>query len=295
MDIDEQLIALLQRDGRQNYGELAEQLKASRAIVSHRMQQLMADGAIRVVAAAHPEILGIGSLAHVSIRTRGTASAVVEHLMASEAAVYVTAASGIYDVIAELRVQTQLDLYEAIAHLRTVHGVAEVSTLVYVDVAKGIFMPQEALGAELKLDAKDRELISLLQRNGRLSYRALGSRTGLSAGAARNRVKALVQNKAIRIGAVVVRQGSARHIAMGLGINVAGDGSELLSYLKSAASTEFVARTIGRFDVIATIGASSVGDLRSTTETVHRIAGVSRLETWTHLEVFKEHYARDLG
>ncbi|XGU18211.1 hypothetical protein ACETU7_19960 [Rhodococcus sp. 3Y1] len=45
-----------------------------------------------------------------------------------------------------------------------------MSTLVYVDVIKGIFMPETALQADIRLDSTDVALIELLERNGRMPF-----------------------------------------------------------------------------------------------------------------------------
>ncbi len=124
-------------------------------------------------------------------------------------------------MIAELRVPSHDDLYRAIAELRSQRGVRSVSTLVYVDVIKGIFMPETALQADIRLDSTDVTLIELLERNGRMPFLELAEHTGLSPSAVRNRVNHLIASTALRVGAVVKRRGGGRTLAMGIGVNLA--------------------------------------------------------------------------
>ncbi len=141
--------------------------------MSTRVQALLDSGTVSVVAVAHPELLGLKALAHVSIAVSGPMTPVLDALIASEAAVYISAVSGQYNVIAELRVPSHDDLYRAIAELRSQRGVRSVSTLVYVDVIKGI-MPETALQADIRLDSTDVALIELLERNGQMPFPRAG-------------------------------------------------------------------------------------------------------------------------
>ena len=294
IELDSKLIAELQSNGRATYRELAATVGAPRAAVSTRVQTLLDTGTVSVVAVAHPELLGLKAMAHVSVAVSGPVGPVAEALCASEAAVYISAVSGQYNIIAELRVPSQQDLYDAIAAIRAEPGVRTVNTLYYADVIKGIFMPKSALRADVRLDAKDVALIELLERNGRMPFLELAERTGLSPSAARNRVNHLIDSTALRVGAVVKRRGGGRTLAMGIGVSLGSRDREAGAQIEALPGIEFLARTLGRFDLIGTVAADSSGDLYSLSEHIRTIDGVMALETWTHLEVFKEHYARSL-
>jgi len=56
----------------------------------------------------------------------------------------------------------------------------------------------------------------------------------------------------------------------------------------------FVARTLGRFDLLVTIRAFSSAQLVELLDTVRALPGVRGLESWSHLEVVKESYASGL-
>ena len=59
-------------------------------------------------------------------------------------------------------------------------------------------------------------------------------------------------------------------------------------------SVIFVARTLGRFDVLVTVRAFSAAQLVEALDTVRALPGVRTLESWTHLDVVKESYASGL-
>ena len=81
-----------------------------------------------------------------------------------------------------------------------------------------------------------------------------------------------------------------RTVASGVGLSMRGDGAALMRELATWPSVEFLARTIGRFDAVATVAAESTAHLRSLIEKIRSCEGVRKTETWVHLEAFKERY-----
>ena len=84
VELDSKLIAALQSNGRATYRELAATVGAPRAAVSTRVQMLLDTGTVSVVAVAHPELLGLKAMAHVSVAVSGPVGPVAEVLCASE-------------------------------------------------------------------------------------------------------------------------------------------------------------------------------------------------------------------
>jgi DNA-binding Lrp family transcriptional regulator len=289
-DLDEQLIELLQHDGRASYSELAELAGVSRAVVAGRLSTLIGTGAVRVVAAVHPEFLGLQAYAHVSIHTAGAAADTIPALVALPAAVFVSAVSGEHDLVVELRLPNQRELYATVAVIRGLPGVVSVNTLLYVDVVTGVFMPGKPLPAGLRIDGVDLELMTALQEDGRRSYRELADQVGLSASSVRSRVTALVEHQVVRIGPVLNRRLRSAKAAAGVGINVDGDGVRAIDELRGLRGVEFIARTIGRFDLVATISADSALGLHQVIDSLKSLDDVIRLDSWIHLEVVKERY-----
>lgn len=57
-EVDERLVALLRRDGRCSYSQLAREVGMSEASVRQRVKRLLADGVMRVIAVVDPYKLG---------------------------------------------------------------------------------------------------------------------------------------------------------------------------------------------------------------------------------------------
>ncbi|MEU7315526.1 Lrp/AsnC family transcriptional regulator [Streptomyces sp. NPDC007083] len=293
--LDTQLIAALQQDGRASYSELAARVGAPRTAVSARVQALLGSGDVEIVAVAHPQLLGLTTLAHVSVAVSGPADEVVGALCATDASVFVSAVSGAYDLVAELRVSSDRELYDALARLRAQPRVREVNTLLYTDVVTSVFMPQGPLRSDVHVDETDLRLIELLERDGRMPFVGLAARVGMSPSAARARVSRLVTSRALHVAAVVRRGAGSGRPALGAGLNLGGDDEHVTAFLAALPGVEFVARTVGRFDLVITLGADSTTRLHRITEQLKALDEVRGLTTWAHLEVFKEHYSRGIA
>ena len=82
-------------------------------------------------------------------------------------------------------------------------------------------------------------------------------------------------------------------------VKEAGQWSAAEVSLSGAADIEDaidrVARTLGRFDVLATVRAFSSAQLVEVLDTVRALPGVRALDSWSHLDVVKESYASGLA
>lgn len=292
MEFDAALVRALQEDGRASVHSLATRLAQPRASVSARLRAMVADGSVRVIAAVDPAFLGQHVLAHVSIRTDGAVEPVAERLRDLDETVLVSAVGGASDLVTEVRVGSMDSLHALLAEIRRAPGVAEISTLVYTTVLKGFFVSDYR--GELRIDDIDLALIELLQRDGRMSYRALGDAVRLSPSAVTTRVQRLIDGGVIKISAVEARGLTHRQLSMGVGLNLTSDDDAVVGALRGWRGVDFAARTLGRFDVVATLVEPTAGALFDSVERIRSLPGVARLETWLHLAVLKEDYARTL-
>lgn len=293
MDVDAQLVRALQHDGRATYQEMARSLDLPRAVVSSRLRDLLSSGTVRVVAAVDPGFLGQYVIAHVSIAASGPVQQLADHLKQIGEAVLVSAVGGSHALIAEVRVGSHDELYELLAWIRRQPGVASIETLIYTDVIKGLFISRYQGGATI--DDVDIQLIEILQRDGRASYRDLAHDVGLSATAVRSRVQRLLDLRIIKISAVEARGAGGRQISMGIGVNLEGDDQEVVDLLNDSQNVEFIARTVGRFDLVATLASETPSGLLDQLEQLKSLGSVNHAEGWLHLEVIKEDYARRMA
>jgi DNA-binding Lrp family transcriptional regulator len=292
-EVDEAIVALLEVDGRLTHRDVARSIGLSRSSAAIRVQRLLSSGQVVVRGVVHPAVIGRGSLAHVGLAVRGRAAPLAAEIARRDDVPFLSLTSGQYGLVAEVRAASPRDVDRTISELRSLDEVMGVDTLTYVEVVRDVIGPVGDVSTDV--DAVDLALLRALQDDGRASYVDLAEVVGLSAAGARRRVVRLVESQVVRVGAVVRHSGQDRQSAMGLGIRLAGDHQGVVDELKTMSSVIFVARTLGRFDVLVTMRAFSAAQLVELLDTVRALPGVNGIDSWAHLDVVKEDYASGLG
>jgi DNA-binding Lrp family transcriptional regulator len=288
--LDEAIVELLETDGRLTHREIAETVGTSRSAAAMRLQRLMESGLVTVRGVVHPAVLGRTHLAHVTIEVDGGAVELAERVCARDDAAFVSLVTGRPAVVLELRNGSSAAIDRAVTDLRVEPGVRRVETLSYLEVLRDVVGPVGRMSAEV--DDTDLRLLAALQEDGRASYVALAELVGLSAPAVRRRVQSLQRERLIKVGALVRQSGQDRQAMMGLGLNLAGDPQPVVALLSGLPQITFVARTLGRFDILAEVRALTGSDLVDALDVVRRSPHVRTVESWTHLRVVKETYAQ---
>ncbi|OHU63020.1 Lrp/AsnC family transcriptional regulator [Mycobacteroides chelonae] len=202
---------------------------------------------------------------------------------------FVSVTTGVHGVAAEVRASSAWDMDRTIGHLRALDGVVSVDTLTYVEVVRDVAGPVGEV--DIQVDQIDLSLLQVLQDDGRASFVDLAGAVGISAAGARRRVMRLITSQVVRIGAVVRHSGKDRQTALGFGVRLAGDHKSVIEKITDLPSVIFVARTLGRFDLLGTMRASSAGQLAALLDSVRSMAGVNAVDSWTHLQIVKESYS----
>lgn len=288
-EVDEAIVSLLEVDGRLTHSEIAHRLGLSRSVAATRVQRLIGSGQVVVRGVAHPAVLGRGALAHISLTVDGPVAGIAHTLAHRLDVAFLSLTSGAHGLIAEVRVASLHEIDRVVDELRALDGVVGVDTLSYVEVLRDVIGPVGQVSVEV--DAVDLALLRALQDDGRASYVDLAAAVGLSPAGARRRVVRLVEAQVVRIGAVVRHSGQDRQSALGLGIRLTGPSGEVVAELLAMRSVIFVARTLGRFDVLATVRAFSAAQLVEILDAIRAVPGVGVVESWVHLDVVKESYA----
>src|SRR5271169_5424877 len=96
------IIEALQRDGRQPYGAIAEEVGLSEAAVRRRVQRLRESGIMQIVAVTDPLQLGFTRQAMIGINVEGDVRRVAEKLIEMSEVEYVVMCAGRFDLLAEI-------------------------------------------------------------------------------------------------------------------------------------------------------------------------------------------------
>jgi Lrp/AsnC family transcriptional regulator for asnA, asnC and gidA len=139
-DVDRKIIGVLQGDGRCPYGTIAEQVGLSEAAVRRRVQRLREGGIMEIVAITDPLQLGFTREALVGIRVQGDVRLVADKIASIDEVTYVVLCAGSFDIIAELvTVDDDSLLHLLNDSIRSIPGVTEVETFIYLKLAKQTF------------------------------------------------------------------------------------------------------------------------------------------------------------
>ena len=144
--------------------------------------------------------------------------------------------------------------------------------------------------ASPNIDDTDREIIRLLQIDGRTAYSQLGRAVGLSDAAARQRVNRLTAEGYIDIVAVTdpVKMGLENQAL--LGIRASDDARKVAVELGVLDNTVYVVMTAGRYDVIAEIVTRNREEFIDVSNAVRLLPGVDTVEVIPYLGITKETY-----
>jgi Lrp/AsnC family transcriptional regulator, regulator for asnA, asnC and gidA len=131
------IIEALQRDGRQPYGAIAEEVGLSEAAVRRRVQRLREAGIMQIVAVTDPLQLGFTRQAMVGISVVGDVRQVAEKLSALNEVDYVVMCAGSFDLLAEVVCEDDERLLHVLNDsVRTIPGVRATETFLYLKLAK---------------------------------------------------------------------------------------------------------------------------------------------------------------
>lgn len=284
-ELTNRIILHLRRDGRLSYTTLSELTGSPREAVAIRVNELLSSKKLRIVAGIHPHVVGLTVSAHVSLTVLGPMKPTLAKILAMDDLVFISQVSGSASLIVETRDRDVSALGRRLEALRALSGVSAAEVLIYDRISHNFFLGNEPLILPT-LDDTDLALLAALQGNGRASYAQLAKWAGLSPTGCRSRVLRLVESGTIRIGAIKARQDMTDDLLFGIGIS----GADAAARLNAEPGLEFVARTIGRFDLVATVGFGSLRAFNTLIDDLRRLPGISRCETWLHSRILRERY-----
>ena len=136
-DVSKAIIEQLQSDGRRPYAEIAKAVGLSEAATRQRVQKLVDQGVMQIVAVTDPMQLGFARQAMIGIRCTGDTTLVADKLAAIDAVEYVVLTAGSFDAIIEVVCEDDDSLLDLLnTQIRALPGVISTETLVYLKLVK---------------------------------------------------------------------------------------------------------------------------------------------------------------
>jgi Lrp/AsnC family transcriptional regulator for asnA, asnC and gidA len=140
-DIDRQIIAILQQDGRVPFAQIAGQLQVSAGMIRLRYNRLVEMGVLRVLAITNPLRMGYQTMALIGIKTDGDKLLeVADKIAALDEVIYLIVVSGVYDIIAEIVCRDKEHLLQFLAErLYKIEGVRESESFMHLKIVKEVY------------------------------------------------------------------------------------------------------------------------------------------------------------
>jgi Lrp/AsnC family transcriptional regulator for asnA, asnC and gidA len=130
------IIQQLQQDGRRSYAAIGKAVGLSEAAVRQRVQRLIGDGVMQIVAVTDPMTLGFHRQTMIGIKCEGDLERVADHLAHIDEIDYVVITSGSFDVLVEVVCEDDDHLLEILSQVRGVPSVTSTETFVYLMLRK---------------------------------------------------------------------------------------------------------------------------------------------------------------
>ncbi|NJA58204.1 Lrp/AsnC family transcriptional regulator [Streptomyces sp. NEAU-H3] len=135
------IIEQLQEDGRRPYAAIGKAVGLSEAAVRQRVQKLLDQGVMQIVAVTDPLTVGFRRQAMVGINIEGDLDPVADALAAMQEVEYVVLTAGSFDLLAEIVCEADDHLLDVInRRIRTLPGVRSAESFVYLKLKKQTYM-----------------------------------------------------------------------------------------------------------------------------------------------------------
>jgi Lrp/AsnC family transcriptional regulator, regulator for asnA, asnC and gidA len=136
-DVSKGIIEQLQQDGRRAYAAIGKVVGLSEAAVRQRVQRLLEQGAMQIVAVTDPLELGFHRQAMVGIKAEGELGSIADELAAMDEIDYVVITAGSFDLLVEVVCESDDHLLEILSNrVRAIPGVKSTETFVYLKLRK---------------------------------------------------------------------------------------------------------------------------------------------------------------
>jgi Lrp/AsnC family transcriptional regulator, regulator for asnA, asnC and gidA len=136
-DVSKAIIEQLQQDGRRAYAAIGKVVGLSEAAVRQRVQRLLEQGAMQIVAVTDPLEMGFHRQAMVGITAEGELESIADKLAEMDEIDYVVITAGSFDLLAEVVCESDQHLLEILSgRIRAIPGVKATETFVYLKLRK---------------------------------------------------------------------------------------------------------------------------------------------------------------
>ena len=136
-DVSKGIIEQLQHDGRMPYAAIGKAVGLSEAAVRQRVQRLLEQGVMQIVAVTDPLQLGFARQAMIGIHAEGDLDPIVAQLEGMPEVEYIVMTAGSFDIMLEVVCESDDHLLTLVSKkIRSVPGVRSTESFVYLKLHK---------------------------------------------------------------------------------------------------------------------------------------------------------------
>ena len=131
------IIRELQQDGRRPYASIGKAVGLSEAAVRQRVQKLVDNGVMQIVAVTDPMQVGFARQAMIAVSVSGDVEKVADELAAIGEVDYIVVTAGSFDLLAEVVVEDDEHLLSLVnSRIRAIPGVTRTETFLYLKLVE---------------------------------------------------------------------------------------------------------------------------------------------------------------
>ena len=138
----------------------------------------------------------------------------------------------------------------------------------------------------VNMDEVDERILQLLKENSRMTYVDIGKTVGLSEGAIRNRVQALIDSDIIRRFTIDLAPSVNVRALISISANPSTPTSNISKAVKGLSAIERIYEVTGEYDIIVVVSSSSIEGVNHCIENIREIDGVVKTNTMIVLRTF---------
>jgi Lrp/AsnC family transcriptional regulator for asnA, asnC and gidA len=136
-DLSKAIIEQLQADGRRSYAAIGQAVGLSEAAVRQRVQKLVENEVMQIVAVTDPMQLGFARQAMIAISAAGDIEAIAGQLADIDEVDYLVVTAGSVDLLVEVVVEDDQHLLRLVnERIRAIPGVQRTETFMYLKLVK---------------------------------------------------------------------------------------------------------------------------------------------------------------
>lgn len=312
-ELDRSIVMALQINGRASWRQIAAGIGSAESTVTRRGQQLLAARVVAVTGVLDHLRCGLGISVYIRIRARpGMVQTIAQSVAALPAPRFVTLTIGKFDIATETVVENYRDILLVMADIKYIDDVLETESMIVVRKFKafeewhpGRFTQEETLGLRKggtatayahrdwtepeRLSPLEFRIASVLALDGRATYGAIASQTGISESTAARRVESLLARGCIRFRTIFESPVIGYNVDFMAWLTVEPDRLEEIGVALSAyPAIRYVSATTGRCNIIFQGAVRDYGDLYPfMTKDIGKLPGILSIDLTPQTQTLK--------